>query len=201
MAENQVPDSIKRDVVVLEAMAAEMEPYLKSDLLYWRLSPEKSISPPPSMLTIGGALLRVKRLEGSKEELEPEQYKRMKAARSLVEEAMAEWKAHAGQKMARELEARLNSWREYANDCQERRQSCLSGYPNGAEKRTIAELLIDKASGFADVSEFRERVEALDAGFRPFFAPGEFIWDMRLTAVFPLERFWWLYGGPEIKEV
>lgn len=200
MTGNQVPDSIKRDVAVLEAMAAEMEPYLKSEPLYWRLSPEKRISPPPSMLTIGGALLRAKRLDGFKEAMEPEQYARTKAVRAQIEETMAEWKAHAGQKMARELEARLNSWRQYTNDCQERKQSCLSGYPNGAEKRTIAALLIDEASGLTDVSEFREQVEALDAGFRPFFAPGEFVWDKRLTAVFPKQRFWWLYGGPESTE-
>jgi septal ring factor EnvC (AmiA/AmiB activator) len=189
---------VEHELAVLEAMAAEMEPYLKSNLLYWQLSPAERISPPPPMLTIGGALLRARRLEALEEEMTPELARRLEAASAELERTLAEWKAHAAQTMALELDARLNSWRRYVADCQARNQSCVTSYPNEAEKRTILALLLEKAADLTVTTAWEREVQGLDARFRQHFEPSEFIWDKRLEDAFPGEEFWWLYGRPEI---
>jgi hypothetical protein len=191
---------VEHEMAVLEAMAAEMEPYLKSDILYWQLSPAQRISPPPPMLTIGGALLRARRLEALTEGMGPALRERLAAARLTLEAALTAWKAHAAQKMGLELEARLNSWRRYASECQARNQLCVTSFPSEAEKRTILALLLDRAEEPVEVGEFRQQLQGPDARFREYFEPGEFIWDERLESAFPAEGFWWLYGRPEIPE-
>jgi hypothetical protein len=191
---------IEHELAVLEAMATEMESYLKSDILYWQLSPAQRIFPPPPMLTIGGALLRARRLEALAEWMEPTLNQRLAAARVDLERALTEWRAHATQKMGRELDARLNSWRWYVTECQARNRSCVTSFPSEAEKRTILALLLEKAKGYMEVGEIERLVQGLDERFRQHFTPGEFIWDKRLEDAFPGRRFWWLYGRPEIPE-
>jgi hypothetical protein len=200
MTDEHGPLSVEHELTVLEAMAAELEPYLKADILYWQLSPQRRISPPPPLLTVGGALLREQRLEAMKDEMKGEQQARLEAAREEFEEAMTEWKAHAAQKIVRELGARVNSWRWYVAECQTRNRSCITSYPSEAEKRTILALLLDRAAQYMDVGEFRERVRELDAQFKGHFESGAFVWDERLQAAFPQERFWWLYGRPVVPE-
>jgi hypothetical protein len=191
---------VEHELAVLEAMAAEMEPYLKSGILYWQLSPAQRISPPPPMLTIGGALLRDRRLEALEEVMGPELKRRLEAARAELERVLAEWKAHAAQKMVIEVEARLNSWRRYVAECQARNRSCVISYPSEAEKRTILALLVEEKEEIVEIADLEQHLQGLDERFRQHFEPGGFIWDERLQSAFPARRFWWLYGRPEIPE-
>ena len=192
--------AVGHDMAVLEAMAAEMEPYLKSTILYWQLSPEQRISPPPPLLTIGGTLLRARRLEALRDTMEPEEAARLGDARAQFDQAIGEWPAHAARKIVHELDARLNSWRRYVADCQMRDRSCLNSFPSEAEKRTIVELLLDEGKDLIEVGPFRAQARALDGQFRAYFSRDDFVWDERLRTGFPKERFWWLYGRPEIRE-
>jgi hypothetical protein len=191
---------VRHDLAVVEAMAAELEPYLGSDPLYWQLSPARPIVPAAPLLTIGGLVLRLHRLAGQAEALSPEQRARLAAALESFHYTMTEWKAHAAARMVRELDARLRSWSWFVEDCQAHRRSCISQYATEAELRTLIELLLEEASSYEDVSDQRSRLAQLDAQFRNWFQPGDFVWRPALAPVYPRERFWWLYGQPEFKE-
>jgi hypothetical protein len=191
---------LRYDLAVVEAMAAELEPYLKSDTLYWQLSPARAIVPAAPLLTIGGLVLRLHRLAGQKEALTTEQLVRLAAAEESFRRALSEWKAHAAARMIRELDARLKSWSWFVEDCRAQKRSCISHYPTEAELRTLIELLLEEATGCEDVSDQRHRLAQLDADFRQWFEPGDFVWRPALAPVYSRQRFWWLYGRPEFRQ-
>jgi hypothetical protein len=191
---------LRYDLAVVQAMVAEMEPYLMSNTLYWQLSPARAIVPAAPLLTIGGLVLRLHRLEGQVEALAPEQRARLAAAQESFHHTLSEWKAHAAARMARELDARLRSWSWFVEDCQAQRRSCISHYPTEAELRTLIELLLEQAARYEDVTDQRDRLDQLDARFQKWFEPGDFVWRPALVPVYPCERFWWLYGRPEFSQ-
>lgn len=188
---------IAYDLAVVEAMVAEMEPYLKSDLLYWRLSPAVALRPAAPLLTIGGVLLRTHRLGGQSNRLTPNKRSRLSAASDAFRTVTEQWAAHTEKRMRRELDARLNSWQWFVDDCRERKQSCVAYYATEAELRTLLDLLIDAAAGFGDMAPQQRRLGLLDSQFRRWFQPGDFVWAAALEPAYPRNRFWWLYGRPE----
>ncbi len=188
---------IAYDLAVVEAMVAEMEPYLKSDLLYWRLSPAVPLRPAAPLLTIGGVLLRTHRLGGQSDRLTPTQRNRLSAASDAFRVVTERWAAHTEKRMRRELDARLNSWQWFVDDCCERKQSCVAYYATEAELRTLLDLLIEAAAGFGNVAPQQRRLVLLDSQFRRWLRPGDFVWAALLEPVYPRNRFWWLYGRPE----
>lgn len=189
--------NIAYDLRVMEAMVDELEPYLKSDALYWRLSPSVPINPPAPMLTLGGYLLRAHRLTRQSESLDPDQQKRLEAIHEVYREKIDEWAAHAARRLERELGARLNSWQWFVEDCEARKKACITYYPTEAELRTLIELLLENARDLTQVNAFDKRLGGLDARFRPWFKEGDFVWRDELLSVYPKSRFWWLYGRPQ----
>ena len=192
--------ALRYDLAAVEAMASELEPYLMSDTLYWQLSPAKAIVPVAPMLTLGGLLLRLHRLQGQEEALTPEQSARLASADQTFRSTLKSWKAHAAARMLRELDARLKSWSWFVEDCRAQKRACITHYPTEAELRTLIALLLDKAAEYEDVSQHRERLAQLDAQFCHWFRPGDFIWRPELAPVYPPERFWWLYGRPDFQQ-
>jgi hypothetical protein len=190
---------LRYDLAVVEAMAAELEPYLKSDILYWQLSPARPIVPAAPMLTLGGLILRLHRLRKQREALTPEQRARLATTEESFRQTLDQWTAHAAARMTRELEARLSSWSWFVEDCQAQKRTCISHYATEAELRTLITLLLEEAARHEDVSDQRQQLAALDARFRNWFKPGEFVWRPVLRSVYPRERFWWLYGRPEFE--
>ncbi len=185
------------DLAVVEAMVAELESYLKSDLLYWRLSPTVTLRPAAPLLTIGGVLLRTHRLGGQSDRLTPIQQNRLSAAGDAFRSVTEQWAAHMEKRMRRELDARLNSWQWFVDDCRERKQSCVAYYATEAELRTLLDLLMDAAAALGNVAPQQRRLGQLDTQFQRWFQPGDFVWTAALEPAFPRERFWWLYGRPE----
>ena len=192
--------ALRYDLAAVEAMAAELEPYLMSDTLYWQLSPATAIVPAAPMLTLGGLLLRLHRLQGQEEALTPEQRARLASADEAFRSTLKNWKAHAAARMLRELDARLKSWSWFVEDCQAQKRACITHFPTEAELRTLIALLLDRAAEYEDVSRHRERLARLDAQFRPWFKPGDFVWRPELAPAYPAERFWWLYGRPDFAQ-
>jgi hypothetical protein len=192
--------ALRHDLAVVEAMVDELEPYLKSDTLYWQLSPARAIVPAAPMLTLGGLLLRLHRLRGQQEALTPEQRTQLGAIEKCWRFTLKVWKAHAATRMMRELDARLKSWSWFVEDCQAQKRACISHYSTEAELRTLIALLLDRAAEYEDVSRQRERLAQLDGQFRQWFKPGDFVWRPLLAPVYPAERFWWLYGQPHLEQ-
>ncbi len=169
-----------------------MEDYLKSDILYWQLTPAGRITPPPPMLTVGGYLLRAHRLRGLWDALNGEQRLQLETAEKAFQAVTNQWVVHTEKRVERELGARLNSWGWFVDDCQANKPSCIAYYATEAELRTIIGLLLESAGDSPQT-----RLQGLDALFRNWFKPGPFVWRPELAPAYPQARFWWLYGRPE----
>lgn len=185
------------DLAVVEAMVTELEPYLKSDILYWQLSPAVPIAPAPPLLTLGGFLLRVRRLSGQQQILDAGQQGRLDAAIAEFETVTHEWSVHVEQRLRRELKARLDSWQWFVEDCDAQQQNCVTYYATEAELRTVIEYLLEFGGQLCDLSPQMNRLRGLDGRLRRWFEPGEFVWRPDLEPLYPRERYWWLYGRPD----
>ncbi len=189
--------SIRHDLAVIETMVSELEVYLKSDTLYWQMTPAIPISPPAPMLTLGGFLIRVHRLDGQQGKLEQVELGRLSVVRKSFQALTQEWSAHTEKHIRRELQSRLNSWQWFVDDCRAEKRSCITYYATEAELRTLIEHIVEFGLCFGNLDDLRARLRRLDAQFMRWFKPGSFVWRSDLEQVYPQEHFWWLYGLPE----
>jgi hypothetical protein len=192
--------NLEYDLTVVEMMGAELEKYLKSDTLYWQLSPTKPVSPPPPMLTIGGCLLRLHRLQNLTALLTAEQKIRLQKVFTYYQDITTQWAAHTETRIRREAGARLNSWNWFADDCNAQKKACIQYYATEAELRTLIHLLLKEGGRFGNFEKEKKKLAGIDAGVRRWFQPGDFIWRTELELAYPRSEFWWLYGKPEFRQ-
>lgn len=100
--------------------------------------------------------------------------------------------------IGRELEARLDQWREYVQRLprKENRAKC---YEVEGENRVIIEDIFQKLSILADqpAPHLLEEIEQLDLKLRQHWQPGKFIWPDEWQPAYPQAIYWWLYGQPQ----
>jgi hypothetical protein len=187
---------IARDVVLCEAMADELESYLKSNALFWEPNRRRPGGSDLPKLTLGGLLLARQRLETSRPRLTPDQLRALDRAGRELAHHRAQGRTRYQAKLARDLRSRLDAWAWYLDDCQEQGETASVYYPRQVETRVKVDLLLDEAVAVGlEVEEARQRLAALDERLRVDFVPGEFCWVEPLAAGFPAERFWYLWGA------
>jgi hypothetical protein len=182
------------DLRVLEAMAANLTPYLYENELYGMLAQNLP------RLTVGGLLLRLYRLRALEEKLDGSQQQRFRDSRINFEQLRSEWMVHYENKIVQELKARLNSLSNFLSDYAADPTAARGGYPNEATQRTIVHHLQVEAMALDmwDEEDFEKRLTPLDRRLQAALKNSEkkFIWDEELAEVYPQETFWWLYGVP-----
>lgn len=174
------------EATAARAMLAELEDYLKSDVVYWQVGPNPLGNRMPKM-TIGGLLESLTRAEAAGAA-------GIDAMRAELEIAKARHHARYLARAEKETHSRLDAWKWYLDDCQRARADAGDYYTNEVRSRLKAELLLGELEAKGQGREVRSRAAALDEVVRAAWAPGEFIWDARLKPFFPPDRFWWLYG-------
>ncbi len=184
------------DLVVLQAMAKRLDDYLSRDKVYQPIAVETSRGTQWPTMSIGAMLARLSRLHALDDRLTPEQRRIREQVESEMERARRwypeAYRAHA----IREISSLVNSWRWFLDDCQTDIEKCADTYPAEARTRTTIQLLIDHIGSDQVPAELLDQVWALDDRLRRRFREGDFIWPAELAAVFPKDRFWWLYGTP-----
>jgi len=178
-------------------MADEIDNYLRSQELFWEPNRRRPGGEGLPKLTIGGLLLAMRRLETLREHLNPDQAAALAHTASELAFQQKEWRLRFQNKLARDLRSRFDAWAWYLDDCERQGESAIAHYPRQAETRVKIDLLLDEAGEVGlEVNESRQRQAALDERLRAVFDQGEFCWLEPLTAGFPQERFWYLYGTP-----
>ena len=187
-------EKLAQDLAILEAMASEMEDYLKSDVLFWRMM--KGSMP---MLTLGGYLLREHRLLALQRLLDESEQARLDAAVTQFNQALVERIVRFEQKGHQELEARLRQWSEYLRDLEGSSKAAAVNYETAAETRTMIAALIDRLqmAPYRLESRIEEQVDLLDRKLRRRWQPGDFIWPDEWQPAYPEMEYWWLYGHPK----
>lgn len=179
------------DLDTLEAMAAEMDEYLRSDVLFW---PMRRGDLP--RLTLGGYLMREHRLLQLRDLLDMSEQERLHKAINQYHEALEEKVVRFEKKAHEELAARLRQWQEYLREA--KRGASIDYYESSVDTRGMIDALVTqlRVPPYELDDEVPQKVALLDRELRRIWEPGEFIWPQEWQAAYPRERYWWLYGHP-----
>lgn len=177
-------------------MAAEMEAYLNSDVLFWHMS----ISRMPA-LTLGGYLMRQHRLLALRNLLSGVQLSELDAAVVMYNNALVEKIVRFEQKAQRELDARLRQWSEYLKDVDRGIAASKSNFRTAVETRAMIAAIQDQllTAPFNLDRHIPQQIALLDNQLRRFWEPGEFVWPDKWQPAYSQMEYWWLYGNPEEK--
>ncbi|MCA9971423.1 MAG: hypothetical protein KC425_14455 [Anaerolineales bacterium] len=186
-------ERLEKDLAILEAMAAEMEQYLREDILFWRMAQGGM-----PMLTLGSYLMRQHRLVSLASLLTPDQLARLNQAVAQYDAALVEKVVRLEQKGHTELDARLRQWSEYLNDAEWQRYPEYNNYANAVETRAMIAALLDQLNQppYELQPDRPARLQQLDTLLRAHWESGEFIWPPDWQPAYPQARYWWLYGRP-----
>lgn len=180
---------LEQNLGILEAMAANLTPYLYEEELFGQISNNLP------KLTVGGMLMRLYQLKHLVDALDSEQQQRLHDAEVNIDAARSEWALHYEQKVSQELASRLGALVWYLDDCARDPDTCGSGWLNEAEKRTIVAHLRREAEQLDILADdIKSQIAQVDSRLRRYHRDGDFLWDARLTEVYPRSDFWWLYG-------
>lgn len=190
--------SIDRDLKEIAKMGETLKHYVLSDMLYMSVEGGIFSSKGMPQLTTGAFLLRLRRLNQFRDEMNGVQQATLDKATAQYQAVRNEWTVHYEEKMEREALSRLNSLGEFFRDCRENKKSCSGAYRTEALRRTIIQELIIAltAQGF-DSGQVTSRATHTDNELRTWVTTGDFIWSDKLMSVYPRETFWWLYGQIE----
>ena len=185
---------LKQDLFVLEAMASEMDEYLKSQVLFWPLSQANL-----PRLTLGGYLMRQHRLLTLGHLLNNEEIARRDAAVVQFNQALDEKVVRFEERAHQECHARLRQWAEYLKELQDSNLTVAAFYHSHVQSRAMIAALIAKLK--RPPYEFDQRVETqlatYDQVLENCWVPGEFAWTDGWQPAYPKSEYWWLYGRPQ----
>lgn len=174
----------------LRAAVQELQEYLFSTQLFWRLSPDRrDRKTNPLQLTPGNLLLCEARLSALCVDRQDCQ-----EISGLLEQAAkirSEWKSLWQQKIIRELPNRLNAWKQYLNEAIGSGGN-VAGYPFQVRLRVIVTLLARYLPGRL----YQLELDSLDQLLRNNSSPAEFVWEPDLAVGFSPQEFWFLYRLP-----
>lgn len=182
-----------RDLVVMRAMVDHIEPYLASDATRWDMG---TAGMPP--MTIGGILMRRARLALVDDDLSAEQHRLRDEANQLFDAALIEKIVRFEKRAEAELHARMREWTNYLRDLPSKSAAQPAIYAHVADTRVIVEALRDKLHEppYKLDPRISHNVAAVDTHLKSLWIKGPFIWDGVWEIAYPLERYWYLYGGP-----
>lgn len=189
-------DVLKHDLAILETMAAGMDDYLKSDATWWDMG--RSDMP---LLTIGGYLMRRRRLHALSYLLQEAERVKMSVANAIYDAIVSGQIVRLEERALTELGARLREWTVYLRDLtvSHRLAADTARYDYLADTRVVINELIDKLSEspFRLPEHIPSDVAALDRRLGARWTPGPFIWSPVLSPAYPPDPYWWLYGYPK----
>jgi hypothetical protein len=187
-------EKLREDLEILEEMAAEMDSYLKSEVLFWPMA--KGNMP---RLTLGGYLMRQHRLVELKALLTDDERASLDAAIEQFNKALVEKVVRLEQRANQELEARLRQWGEYLNDLARESGSSSAYYATAVEPRAMITALINKLKlpPYRLEPRIPEQVAMYDNNLRRRWQSGNFVWPEEWRPAYPEITYWYLYGKPK----
>lgn len=186
-------ERLRHDLTILEAMASEMDDYLRSQTLFWPML--KGNLP---RLTVGGYLMRQHRLLALRHLLDEDEAGRLDAAIDQFNEALVEKVVRFEERAHEELHARLRQWGEYLKEVG--RESLAMGdyYSSHVQTRAMISALLDKLEmpPYKLDTRVLDQLGVYDRLLRNYWESGEFIWPTGWQEAYPKRDYWWLYGQP-----
>lgn len=107
------------------------------------------------------------------------------------------WRSTWERKAQREFKSRLRQWDLYISELQLNPDANFPYYDSEVRVRVLIDLLIPEMKPPGD--QFMNQLTGLDAFLKSVLQPGAFIWEEELSSGFNREKFWYLWGIPEIE--
>ncbi len=187
--------TIDKDIKEAEAMADALTPYVHENQLYGSTG-GGFFSRMPAM-TIGGLLMRLRRLDALRDHLTSQQTATLDKAKARNTTVHNEWRVHYEKKMLREANSRLDAMSHYFEECASNQRACANNYgPEVLRRTTVQELLLAMEEHNIESEELRQKMLGTDSKLRRYVRPAEFIWADILQDAYPEESFWWMYQRP-----
>ncbi len=186
-------ERLREDLDILEAMAADMDEYLRSDVLYWKMSNAQM-----PMLTLGGYLMREYRLLALRDLLDSTEQARLDTAVAQYNQALEGKVVRFEQRAQEELGVRTRQWGRYLDDMRQESRVAGINYETAVTNRAMITALIDRLQTppYQFDGGLTETIETFDKGLRIHWQSGEFVWPADWKPAYPQEKYWWLYGRP-----
>ncbi len=187
-------DVLLQDLYILEAMVAELDAYLDSDATQW---PMRQDGLPK--LTIGGCLMRQKRLQALRHHLMPEDQTCLDTVvhtfNTLLNERVVRFESRAHD----ELHARLREWTVYLRNVTSQKVREKDYYAHTVDTRLVIAALVDKLQTppYRLSPQIAHDVAHMDNYLKAQWESGEFVFSPVWQAAYPADRYWWLYGCPK----
>ncbi|MEZ4734684.1 MAG: hypothetical protein R3E79_46930 [Caldilineaceae bacterium] len=183
------------DLLIVEAMANELEPYLIGDDLYHTLrirTPEGDYN---MQMTGADLLTRLHRLQGERADLAPAEQSRLNTLKARVDATVDSLHTRFQERLQREIKARLDSLKWFLDDCPADRQRCRVDFPFEMRNRQRVEEAL-KLLDYQLPEELQRTLQKIDSQLRQIATPSEFLWDERWRSIFPPQPYWYLYLRP-----
>jgi len=183
--------SFSYEIGYLRAGVSAFERYLFSNELYWPLDANALPGERPyPRLTLGGLLLARARAWAYPSSLS--QQAELQNLDEQIEVGKTRWRVAWGKKATWSFQARLKLWRDYLDETIENPEANADRYAYEVERRVMLHLLGPEVEDLPQA--YTDMLAGLDLRLRSAFRAGEFIWDPQITAGFPVEEYWYLFG-------
>jgi hypothetical protein len=149
-------------------------------------------------LTVGGYLMRQRRLLALESALRVEDAARLRAAIKIFDAALLEKVVRFEYRAHQELHNRIGEWVSYLRDLGSRSSSEVNYYAGIVDTRVVITSLINKLQEQPYKLEkgVLEELDDLDKNLRVRLVDYGFVWDTVWMPAYPQEIYWWLYGCP-----
>jgi len=184
---------LRKDLKVLEAMAAEMDDYLRHDAMFWPLGDSGL-----PRLTLGGYLMRQHRLSLLRQLLDENEQVRFERAIDTFNKALVEKVVRFEQHAHDELHARLRQWSEYLRELNQDSAAAGDFYASAVETRAMIAALLDKMEmpPYKVDKRVFDELGVYDRALSNHWLADGFVWPSEWQPAYPRSAYWWLYGRP-----
>jgi len=186
---------LAHDLGVLENMVLHMGGYLMTDATRWDVG--KSGEPP---VTLGGYLMRRRRLDLLANRLTTGERERLRAANEDYDRIVARHAVRFEARAVAEIGARMREWTTYLRDLATSRRLATDHphYVWKSDTRVVITDLVDQLRhpGYPLPDHVAEDIAALDHRLHARWQPEGFIWAPVWETAYPPAMYWWLYGYP-----
>lgn len=187
------------DLEIVTSMLERLENYLLSDEVYGNQG--MFIEGLPA-ITIGGLLMRLRRLNALREFIGKSNQKKLDTAIARHDALYNEWTVHYEKKLHAELDSRLTRIRQFIDEVKENpRSMTVSFEPEQMRRTIIQEILYMIQRSSIEANGLKDDIVTLDTDLKPLVKKANFSWASELQTVYSPEEFWWLYSQLDRKAI
>ena len=182
------------DLAIVEEMVGELEDYIVKDEVYRTIRARTPDGVQAVQMSGGDLLARLHRLGAEAPALAASMRQRIETIAAQAATIIYSLRTRFHQRLEREIRARLGSLKWFLDDAAGDPRRLRQEYPYEIRNRQRIAVMFDELGADAS-AEILAAVAQMDQRLRLAPKPAGSLWDDKLAPLFPVEKFWFLYGG------